>query len=92
MAPIYYLDTSALVKRYHVERGTAHLDTIFAEADATLIIASITIAELTSAIARRHADGEISQEGLLQTLSKFAEDLISEFWILDNERHHIHES
>lgn len=92
MAPIYYFDTSALVKRYHVERGTAYLDTIFAEPESTFIIASITIAELTSAIAHRHAEGEISHEGLLRTLSKFAEDVIGEFWILDIERHHIHEA
>ena len=92
MAPIYYFDTSALVKRYHIERGTAYLDTIFAEPESTFIIASITIAELTSAIAHRHAEGEISHEGLLHTLSKFAEDLIGEFWILDIERHHIHEA
>ncbi len=92
MAPVYYLDTSALVKRYHVERGTPFLDAIFAEPDATFIIASLTIAELTSAIARRHAEGEVSQEGLVQTLSKFAEDLITEFWILDIERHHIYEA
>jgi hypothetical protein len=37
MSVIYYLDTSALVKRYHPERGTPYLDTVFAEADATFI-------------------------------------------------------
>ena len=41
MAATYYLDTSALVKRYHVERGTTRLDAVFAEPDATFIIASI---------------------------------------------------
>lgn len=92
MAATYYLDTSALVKRYHIERGTAYLDTIFAEPDATFIIASITIAELTSAVFRRHEAGEISQKALLHTLSKFSEDLIAEFWILDIERHHVHEA
>lgn len=65
MPGIYYFDTSALVKRYHFEEGTAQLDAIFGEPDATFIIASITIAELTSAIARKHAEGEISEQGLL---------------------------
>jgi predicted nucleic acid-binding protein len=92
MAAAYFLDTSGLVKRYHVESGTAYLDMVFSEPDATFIIASITIAELTSAILRKHEDGEISQEALLRTLSKFSEDLITEFWILDIERHHIHEA
>ena len=89
MPATYYLDTSALVKRYHVERGTAHLDAVFSESDATFLLASISIAEFTSAIARKHAEGEINREALLRTLSKFSEDLITEFWILDLERRHI---
>lgn len=88
MAAIYYLDTSALVKRYHVERGTAYLDSVFAEPDATFIIASITIAELTSAVLRKHEEREIPRDALLKTLSKFSEDLIADFWILDGERRH----
>lgn len=92
MAAIYYLDTSALVKRYHVEGGTAHLDSVFAEPDATFIIASITIAELTSAVLRKHEEGEIPREALMKTLSKFSEDLITDFWILDVERRHIHDA
>ncbi len=54
MGTTYYFDTSALVKRYHVEEGTSHVDRVFAEPDATFIIASITIAELTAAIARKY--------------------------------------
>ncbi|MBI4572672.1 MAG: type II toxin-antitoxin system VapC family toxin [candidate division NC10 bacterium] len=92
MAATYFLDTSALVKRYHVERGTAHLDAVFAEPDATFIIASITIAELTSALVRKREEGEIPREALLRILSKFSEDLIAEFWILDIERHHIQDA
>ena len=91
-ATTYFLDTSALVKRYHVERGTARLDSVFGDPDATFIIAGITIAELTSAVVLKHEHGEISREALLQTLSKFSEDLIAEFWILDVERHHIHQA
>lgn len=92
MAEVYYLDASALVKRYHVERGTAHLDAVFAEPEATFIIASITIAELTSAVVRKREAGEISEKALQRTLSKFSEDLLTEFWILDIERHHIHDA
>lgn len=92
MAATYFLDTSALVKRYHVERGTAHLDAVFVEPDATFIIASITIAELTSALVRKREEGEIPREALLRILSKFSEDLIAEFWILDIERQHIQDA
>ena len=89
MPTTYFLDTSALVKRYHLETGTACLDAVLSESDATFLIASITIAELTSAIARKYAEREITQEALRHTLSKFAEDLIADFWILDRERCHI---
>jgi predicted nucleic acid-binding protein len=89
MPTAYFLDTSALVKRYHLETGTACLDAVFSEADATFLIASITIAELTSAVARKCTEREITQEALRRTLSKFAEDLIADFWILDIERRHI---
>lgn len=92
MAGTYYLDTSALVKRYHLEPGTVHLDTVFGESEATFIIASITIAELTSALARKHVEGTISRQALLHTLSKFSEDLLVDFWILDVERRHIHDA
>lgn len=89
MPTTYFLDTSALVKRYHFETGTACLDAVFSESDATLLIASITIAEFTSAIARKNAEREITDEALRHTLSKFAEDLLADFWILDLERRHI---
>ncbi len=79
MAATYYFDTSALVKRYHVEKGMSRLDSVFGEPDATFIIASITIAELTSAIVRKHVAGEISRQALLHTLSKFSEDLLAEY-------------
>ena len=92
MAATYFLDTSALVKRYHPETGTTYLDAVFAEADATFIIASIAIAELTSALARKREGRELSEEGLRRTLSKLSEDLITEFWILDLERHHIYQA
>jgi predicted nucleic acid-binding protein len=92
MPATYYLDTSALVKRYHVEAGTRHLDAVFAEPDATFIIGSITIAEFTAAIHRKHVEGTIPRDTLLHTLSRFSEDLITEFWILDVERSHILEA
>ncbi len=92
MAATYYFDTGALVKRYHHESGTAHLDTVFGEPDATFIIASVTIAELPSAIARKHAGGEISRPTLPHALSQFSEDLIADVWILDIGRQHIHDA
>ena len=90
MAATYCFDTGAPVKRYHRDSGTAHLDTVFGEPDATFIIARVAIAELPSALARKHAGGEISRPTLPHALSQFFEDLIADVWILDIEHQHIH--
>jgi len=59
--PVYFLDTSALVKRYHPERGSAVVQRAFAEPSARRIISDISIIEVHSAFARRVRMGEITQ-------------------------------
>ena len=44
----YFLDTSALVKRYHQEKGSHVIDRIFAEPGVTIIISDISIIEFYS--------------------------------------------
>lgn len=38
-----FLDTSALVKRYHSEIGTAIVDAVFAETGATNMISNLAV-------------------------------------------------
>lgn len=64
MAATYYLNTSALVKRYHVERGTTRLDMVFAEPDATFVIASIEQPH-TPEVQRDAASGQEDQADAL---------------------------
>jgi len=90
--PPYFFDTSALVKRYHSEDGTERVDQVFSEADGPLIISNITIAEFTSAFARKSRDGFIDEKTLRYCLSSFSTDLLMEFWIIDLERAHIFNS
>lgn len=52
--------------------------------------ASLAIAELTSAIYRKCAQGLIATQALRLTLAEFAEDLLSDFRIIDLEPHRIH--
>jgi predicted nucleic acid-binding protein len=59
----YYLDTSALVKRYAPEVGTAVLDDLFADPRAVLVIANITIVEMYSALSRKRRNREIADAG-----------------------------
>lgn len=47
---IYFLDTSALVKHYHQEKGTNIVGKLFVEPDAKFIISDISIIEFYSAI------------------------------------------
>lgn len=47
--PLYFFDTSALVKRYHVGAGSEKVDEIFNDPAGTFAIANITIAEFASA-------------------------------------------
>jgi hypothetical protein len=51
---IYFLDSSALVKRYVPEVGTTWIQTLAPDANNQLYIARITWVEVLSALARRH--------------------------------------
>lgn len=59
--PAYYIDTSALVKRYHLEPGSQQIDQLFADPTATFLTANITLAELTSALDRKLKEGVITR-------------------------------
>ena len=87
--PLFYIDTSALVKRYHVELGSDQMDRLFADPAASLVTANLAITELTSALDRKCQDGVLTREGLTQILSVAAQDLLAEFWLLELDRAHI---
>jgi len=50
---IYYLDTSALVKRYYVEKGSAWVHSLF-RPDNLLVVSKVAYAEFLAALARCH--------------------------------------
>ncbi len=89
---VYYVDTSALVKRYHVELGSDHVDRLFADPASILLTANLTITELTSALDRKQQEGLVSQEGLRQVLAVAARDLLEEFWLIELDRRHVQRS
>jgi hypothetical protein len=59
---IHFLDTSALVKRYVVETGSAEVRRVFRS--GTVAVARIAYAELAAALARRWRDGALSEDTL----------------------------
>lgn len=90
--PLFYVDTSALVKRYHIELGSEHVDRLFVDADAVLVIADFAVTELTSALDRKCQEGALTADGLAQILAVAARDLLEEFWLLEVGRSQVRRS
>ena len=88
----YFFDTSALVKRYHAEKGTEVVDMIFSEEDKSIVISSICITEMVSSLSRKKEEKVITKEDLDVTLSRFFQDAIKEFLILELDDSHIKDS
>jgi uncharacterized protein len=55
----YFVDTSALVKRYHLETGSSKVATILAEPDSSHLISRLGLVEAISAFALKVRDGQI---------------------------------
>jgi predicted nucleic acid-binding protein len=68
----YYLDASALVKRYADEAGSVWIRQITdIEAGHTILLAEITLVEVAAALAAKHrAPGGITQEQRDRALSR----------------------
>jgi uncharacterized protein len=68
----YFFDTSALVKRYHVEAGTDVVDRVIGEAGAELAIARLTLVEVISAFAIKVRTGEFDATEFVRLRALFA--------------------
>jgi predicted nucleic acid-binding protein len=86
---LYYVDTSALVKRYHLEQGSDRIDRLFADAGAGLVMSGFALTELTSALDRKCQEGLLTGEGLAQVLAVVARDVLAEFWLVELDRAHV---
>ena len=75
---VYFLDTSALVKRYHQERGSEVIDTVFREQDRRIIISDLSVIELGSALAKKVREGEITVEKYHRAIGLFCQDVVTE--------------
>lgn len=75
--PVYYLDTSAILKRYRNEQGTEAVDRLFESPhdDSQFYISLLTILELTSSILRLVKGGQLSQNVADDILARFREDI-----------------
>lgn len=71
----YFLDTSALVKRYHIERGTPNLDYIWNDAEARLFVSRLGIIETISAFAKKVRSGALLANHFYLLRRRFFADL-----------------
>ncbi len=69
--PVYYFDTSALVKRYSRERGTKTVNTLLAKRGRLAILGSVAIPEFYAALALKARLGELTRDDWYSVLFKF---------------------
>jgi len=71
---IYYLDSSALVKRYVAESGSARI-TELVEGEGNIAVSWLALPETLAAVARRAKGGSISAEDLASIKAQLHRDL-----------------
>jgi predicted nucleic acid-binding protein len=69
-----YFDTSALVKRYIRERGSAQVVSLLGRHD--FLSSAITPVEVLSVLSRKKRDGELSEENFSTVLSRIESERI----------------
>ncbi len=80
---VYYLDSSALVKRFAHEQGTAWVVSIVDEEGSNeVFIALVTGAEIAAALARRVRMGTVSVADDQQALAAFRERFYQQYNIV----------
>lgn len=84
----YYLDTSALLKRYLIETGSVWVRTITApESGHTVLISELTLAEAAAGIAARsRMPGGISSNRRIRILGQFLRECDEQFVLIAANR------
>jgi len=77
----FYFDTSAVVKRYHEERGSEILDKIFELKEQGFATSMWTILEFVVAFSARMRRKRLSREAFNMVVSHFLKDTLDRFVI-----------
>jgi predicted nucleic acid-binding protein len=89
----YYLDTSALVKRYVDEAGSEWVRTTLSQSPSpSLIVVHLAIVEITSALTRRLRDGSLPPVDYARIQDAFRADCLVEYRIVSAVEHVIDEA
>lgn len=78
----YFLDSSALVKRYLIEAGSAYVRRLFQSTGTIFYQTFLTPLEITSALYRRRRAGQISNDELSFLLKSYAIHSHEEYLLL----------
>lgn len=69
--PYYYLDSTALVKRYCPERGTRTVNALLSKRGKTAIVATPAISEVFAVLANQAKLGELTRDDWYSVIYKF---------------------
>ncbi len=82
--PLYYLDTSALLKRYKTEKGTEVIDELFSsrKLDEVFVTSHFTSIEIESVAARALKGNALNKEACGVLIRLYAEDIEEQIIVL----------
>ena len=69
--PYYYFDSSALVKRYSMERGTRIVNKLMVKRGKVAILPTWTVTEFYTTLTTRAQQGEITRDDCYSVIYKF---------------------
>jgi predicted nucleic acid-binding protein len=89
----YFLDTSALAKHYHVEKGTPEVERILNEPGSVHYISRLAAVEIQSVFALKVRTQEITAQDLRQVQRRIAADFTARrFPVIRMLQSHFHEA
>jgi predicted nucleic acid-binding protein len=76
----HFYDTSAAVKHYRIEVGTARVDTLLADTGSRHFLSALGVVEIHSVLARLVRTGQITAADFHLVRGRFLADIVSGLW------------
>jgi len=92
MTQTFYLDSSALVKRYTVEAGTGWVRSLCAQPDHIIAVALIGMVEVTAAVAGKLRSGRLDQATADVILDSLKADAVDQYSLLGVDQYAVNEA
>lgn len=87
MVEVFFLDTSAIVKRYIQEKGSAQIWSITRpQPRVRVVLSRITWVETLSALSRLHREGRLSKDSLQEATAALGYHFESEYRIVEIDK------